>query len=687
MQSDECINGPGFAFALISVHSRAKIISVASRKKILLQTNAPWLKSGLGENGRYLMKHLLRTGKYDLTYYCTNGILSNDPNLGRMPCKAYGVIPADQNVINQLNAHQEQLRHASYGAMLVDEVIKEVKPDIWWESDDLWSTNGYLDKPWFKHVHAVFHKTPDSRPILDVAFQQARATPHYTVWSEFAAKEMKKRDPKLAHVRHIYGMFDTAHFSPLTPAEKLDLRKRFGLDPKALIFHTTNRNQLRKCFVQTIEAFAKFKRDNPRIKAHLHFHTAFNEKAMGWDIAGQAKFHGLAPADILTTYICRACGNWHIAPYAGDEVNCPHCGTEKGMITPNINLGIPDDEMRLMHGVCDAGLSIFDSGGLERFSVSSLMCGLPTAISAYSCGEDFMHLPFVHAVEWEPFYQPGSSFMKATPKVASLVKFMERVAALSSADRQALAEQGRDWAVRTFSVETIGRQWEDLFDALPPKDWSSVTPEQLKPVMKNEEFPLPDVLDAEQFIKTLYNKILLVEPDPEGMKNWLAQINQGASRRAIYDFFIGRARAENAPHRPPPDFAKLFDDNQRKRVLLVMKESGGDVFICTALFRGLKAVYPDADLYVATERKFHDILALNPHVHKVLEYHPGMNHELLMKQHVDYFYYPGVATQALLNYLTHEQLGVELDYDKTLLGGGRAMAFNSKQDAELSSLR
>lgn len=606
------------------------------------------------------MRHLLKTGKYDVVYYCTQ-VHENDPNLGRMPCKAYGSIPANPQILQQLNQDPGRARDVAYGSFFIDEIINKEHPDIWWESDDLWSTNSYTEKSWFKQIHTVFHKTPDSRPILDEAYKQAKATPNYTVWSEFAAKEMKRIDPSLSHVRCIYGMFDTSHFSPIPREAKLDLRRRFGLPQNALIFHTTNRNQLRKCFLQEIEAFAAFKRGNPNVLAKLHFHTSFSEKGQGWDISKMAQFFGLKGDDILATYVCRNCGNWHIASYHGEDVKCPFCGADKAMITPNIACGVPDEEMRLMHGICDAGISAFDSGGLERFTVASLLCGLPTAVSSYSCGEDFMDLPFVHPIAWTPYYQPGTNFMKATPNVGSLKGFMEGVARMSESKRQEIAEKSRDWATKTFSIETIGKQWEDLFDSLPPKDWSSITIEYKA---KNDRAPMPQIESNEEWVYSLYRTILLVEPDPDGLKHWLTALDRKIPREQIYQYFLQCAREDNAKHAKSQDFSTLFDSNGRKRILFVLRESGGDLLIATALFKGLTELYPEADLYVACDPKFNEVLAGNPYIHKVLPYHPAMEQELAMIQYVDYYYFPALATQRQLNYLSHDRIGLKLEAAK-----------------------
>ena len=635
-----------------------------SKKKIVLQTNAPFLKTGLGQNGRCLMKHLLKTGKYDLVYYCTNQVFAHDPNLGRLPCKAYGAIPNDQNVIARMNQDQGFGREVSYGAYFIDQIIKDEKPDIWWGSDDVWGFNGYSDKPWFKEISSIYHITVDSVPVLSQAYQQAKASPHFFTWAKFAQKEMQRVDPSLKHIRTIYGMADVSHFAPISQKERDDLRARFGLDKDAVIFNITNRNQLRKSFPTIIEAFAQFKKEYPHRKAKLHFHTSYAEKHQGWDIPMWTKYYDLKEEDILCTYVCKLCGNWHVAPYKGEDVDCPYCGgkvivngQQMGpMITASTNHGVPDEEMKYMYGVSNASISCFTSGGLEFHNVSSLLCGLPTGISTYSCGEDFMDLPFVTPIGWQAYHEQGTNFRKASINTQDIKAFIAKVCKMTDSEKQAIGEAGRDWAAKTFSIDSIGKQWEDVFDALPHRDWSSITLEY-KP--KNVNFPFPTNSDNESWVKSLYNNILLVEPDPEGFKYWLNALAGGMKREDIYRYFIGRGQEDNAKNTKPVDFGDQFDKNGKKRMLFVIKESGGDVFITTSLFKELKNLYPDVDLYVACDPAFADILGGNEYIHKVLPYQPIMDQEMLMKEHVDHYYFPAVSTQRFLNYLTHDKIGME----------------------------
>jgi len=234
---------------------------------------------------------------------------------------------------------------------------------------------------------------------------------------------------------------------------------------------------------------------------------------------------------------------------------------------------------------------------------------------------------------------------------------------MKAIERQEVSEKSRDWSMRTFSTAIIAAQWESLFDSISPTDWSSIS---LTPALKNPDFPIPQMSGDEEWVTELYNNILLVDPDPDGLKHWLNAMKQGISREQIYQYFVNIAQSDNAKSQPAPDLSTLFDGktddpNRRKRTLLVMKESGGDIFIVTSLFPGIKRLYPDADLYVACDPKYADILADNPNVYRVIPYMPQMENELHMRNFVEHYYFPALATQKQLAYLTLDRIELDLE--------------------------
>lgn len=619
------------------------------RHKILLQTDFPLIKSGLGENGRILAKYLDQTGKYDIVYYGSQAY-DNHGDIPKLPYRAIGAIPSNPAERSRLEKDWFAWRDTCYGSHHLHKIIEQEKPTIWWGSNDIWAFQPHVyTSNWFQKINSVLHITVDSLPISPMAFDQASKTPHYFTWAKFAQKEMVARGAK--NVQQIYGACETSKFKPISETEKKKLREKYSIDPNTTIFIYLGRNQLRKEFGNVISAFSEFKKENPNANAKLFFHTSYGEHQMGWDIPKIMDFYKVKNEDVLTTMYCRQCREWEVRPFTGENTDCRFCGTKKSQITCTIAHGVDHDELHQVYGIADAAISPFTSGGLEFHNVNSLLCGLPLACTNYSCGEDFCEQPFVYPIKWHTRFEAQTTYLKATNDVNSIKNFMSIIYRKSTAQRREEGLIGREWAQKTFSIETIGPQWEKLFDAMPHPDWSSI---ELKPKPKNPDFPMPVTEDNTAWLKELYKGFfdLNVQDDDKGLKDWLAAIGSGRTRKSIYDYFVYKAREENDKNSPPKPFGDFFDKNDKKKVLVTMKESMGDLFILTAELEGLKKKHPDSEIYIACEPRFAEVFDGNPHVHRVIPWFPETEMELHMIRYVDHFYYPAVATQKWLNYLS-----------------------------------
>jgi hypothetical protein len=238
---------------------------------------------------------------------------------------------------------------------------------------------------------------------------------------------------------------------------------------------------------------------------------------------------------------------------------------------------------------------------------------------------------------------------------------MHRIWRTPTKDLLAWGQKGRDWAVKTFSIETIGAQWESLLDSLPLINWEKV---DLTPQVKNEQYPFPEIENEDEFLTALYTHILKMnEPvTGDGHKHWKARLKEGMDRKTIYNYFLSVAQQENQKNGiGAKEFGDILDKTTgRKRILYIMKESGGDCLISTQLFEALHNKYPDHDLYVACDPKFKAIFDGNPFVFKVIDYQNFMENELLMigtnrpdsERYFHVFLHPGILTQRQLFYLS-----------------------------------
>jgi hypothetical protein len=75
-----------------------------------------------------------------------------------------------------------------------------------------------------------------------------------------------------------------------------------------------------------------------------------------------------------------------------------------------------------------------------------------------------------------------------------------------------------------------------------------------------------------------------------------------------------------------------IDNTYSLKLLIVLSESAGDIFLATSLLQSLKEdLYPDYEIYFACNKQFHDILKNNPYIYKTIIYQPIMNNALAME--------------------------------------------------------
>mgnify|MGYP001578007578 CR=1 FL=1 len=108
-------------------------------------------------------------------------------------------------------------------------------------------------------------------------------------------------------------------------------------------------------------------------------------------------------------------------------------------------------------------------------------------------------------------------------------------------------------------------------------------------------------------------------------------------RKEIASYFASVA-AQESQKAQKIDFGDLLDKNDKKRILFIIKESLGDIFLCTALFRSIRNRYPRPEwaFYVATKPECKEILDGNPYLDKWIQYQPIMDNHLIMTGRVDH---------------------------------------------------
>lgn len=107
------------------------------------------------------------------------------------------------------------------------------------------------------------------------------------------------------------------------------------------------------------------------------------------------------------------------------------------------------------------------------------------------------------------------------------------------------------------------------------------------------------------------------------------------------------------------EIIKLVDNNTKTKVLFILPESAGDIFLSTSLLESLKELYSESEIYYACKPEYHSILCNNPYVHKTIPYYPIMENQVAMEGTGDWrgifdiSIMASVFTQRYLNYLNN----------------------------------
>jgi hypothetical protein len=312
----------------------------------------------------------------------------------------------------------------------------------------------------------------------------------------------------------------------------------------------------------------------------------------------------------------------------------------------------------------------FTSGGQEIPIEEAKLAGLITLVTNYSCGEELCSpeaksLP----LEWTEYREHGTEFRKASTLPASIAKQLAVVYRTGKQERIKWGLAAREWTLKNYSAEAIGKIVEELIDTAP-----FIEDQTVFDVTKAEDAPVPFVEDNLAWIKSLYRIILKMDvlDSDDGVKHWMNRLSQGEQRQNIESYFRSVAKNDNLKAKGF-DLNTWLDPKDGKRVLLVMPESIGDVFMITSLLPSIKRVYPEHSLYVATKQEYFSIFDCNEHVKAVIPYIPQMDSLLWLegqwtnKGFFDIAFLPFAGTQRFLDYMHNGKDKIEFDMNTRMM--------------------
>jgi len=627
------------------------------KKKILIHSNHCKMFTGFGKHKKNLLSYLYKTGKYELIELSNSLTWSSDATK-LTPWKCVGSLPDDQELIREIQKDPKRSQMLAYGSESIDKAIDEFKPDIYLGIEDIWGFNGYFEKPWWNKVNCIIHTTLDSLPILPDAVVAASKIKHYFVWASFAEKALHELGHN--HVKTVRGSLDVDNFYKLPSDQVQKIRKVFNLDDSFIIGFVF-RNQLRKSVPNLLDGFKLFCANNPSVKAKLLLHTHWAE---GWDISRLLKEKNIESEKVLTTYFCKNCHNYHINSFVGNGINCPFCKAVKTCETTNIKNGVNEQQLNQIYNLMDVYCHPFTSGGQEIPVQEAKLTELITLVTNYSCGEDCCSpesggLP----LEWAEYREPGTQFIKASTLPKSIAEQLQKVYDMPLQDRILIGKKARNFVLENFSIEIIGKYFENLFDSLPYVDYSQI---KLTERERNINFVPDESLPDKEWIESLYSNIL-AKIDPAGVEHWIQRLKTDLKRSDILSYFIKVATVENNTITQEKMVNSLSKEDDGKRIAFVMPENEEDVIISSALLPSIKQEYPDHNIYYFTKPQYFDLISSNKFVHKILNYCDKMDDPYFFegrgnqKKYFEFAYIPYLETRKYLNFTKNNKDKIQFD--------------------------
>ncbi len=590
------------------------------KKRVLIHSNFCKMFTGFGKHKKNLLSYLYNTGKYDIIEL-SNGYTWESEQLKFVPWESYGTLPSDPEIHKEIAIDERRKNAAGYGAEMIDHAVKELKPDIYLGIEDVWAFNGFIEKEWWNKIHCIVHTTLDSLPILPDAVNAADKIKNYFVWASFAEKAMHKLGH--THVKTVHGTLDASSFYRLTDENRLKLRNRFKLSDEYIIGFVF-RNQLRKSVPNLLDGFKLFQENNKQSKVKLLLHTSWNE---GWDILKLLKEKEIDTKNILTTYICKNCNAYNVKSFSSHVVNCDFCRTQNSCETTNVKTGVNEQQLNEIYNLMDVYCHPFTSGGQEIPIQEAKLTELITLVTNYSCGEDCStEASGGFPLEWAEYREPGTQFIKASTLPTSIFSQLQHVYNLPLETKKLLGKSARQFVIDNYSIEVVGKFFENLFDSFPHVDYVF---ENKK--LKCDAFYDPDPnLQDKEWVESLYDNIL-TKQDPAGVVHWMQRLKADLKRSDVLNYFRKVALSENQNSFLDEMLSSLKENKDSKKIAFIQPNGVEEIIIATSLVTSIKKTYPDYDIYFFTRNEYFDLINSHPDVKKVLNYFNKMDDPLFFE--------------------------------------------------------
>jgi glycosyltransferase involved in cell wall biosynthesis len=442
-----------------------------NKLKILMCSEASFIKSGFGIYTKELLSRLHKTGKYEIAEFASYGFV-NDPRDKDIPWKYYANAVRDSD---PRNPEYTSRTDNQFGRWRFEKVLLDFKPDVVIDIRDYWMSSYQNLSPLRPYFHWILMPTVDSYPQQEEWIDTFINADAIFTYSDWGADVLKKQS------NNSINYIDTA--SPgidcdiYTPKDKKAIKSLFRLPDDSIIIGTVMRNQKRKLFP---ELFASFRKVLDHLqqtndiktaqKLFLYVHTSYPD--MGWNIPQLLKDYNIANK-VLFTYTCKNCKQVQCSKFHGPTAKCPKCSNNT-LSLPSVTNGVTTEDLVNIYNLFDLYVQYSICEGFGMPQVEAGACGVPIATVNYSAMVDIVNKLKAYPIKIKSeFKELETQAIRVYPDNDDLCSFILKFINTPTSIRNKHRQEIHELTHKHYNWEDTAKIWENYLDKLDNSGYRS----------------------------------------------------------------------------------------------------------------------------------------------------------------------------------------------------------------------
>jgi len=465
------------------------------KKRILFCGEATFLNTGYATYNRETLNYLHSTGKYELAELSAYAEL-NDGRGDLTPWKFYGAMP---NATAEPKSSREEIDEYNskptnqFGEWAFERVCLDFMPDIVCDIRDFWMLDFAERSPFRPYFNWCIMPTVDARPQARQwigTYINADACLTYSDWAGGVLQ-----DQSGGKINYLGSAPPSAH-PAYQPKNKLELRKRYNLDPKSKIIGTVMRNQRRKLYPDLFEAFKIFLDGSDNKNVYLYCHTSYPD--LGWDIPELLHQYEIA-AHVLFTYICPETNQPFVSLFKGAVTQSPYTGKFDAQLS-SVKTGASYEQLSDIINLFDLYVQYANSEGFGLPQVEAAACAVPVMSTDYSAMESVIRkLGGVPLPPKALYKELETGCFRAVPDNKNTAKEFAKFFSKSDKEREGIGADTRKAFENYYQWDKSGKVWESYFDSVEirPIEETWLSQPNLQPPAQKPDIDYSKITQAE----------------------------------------------------------------------------------------------------------------------------------------------------------------------------------------------